>query len=79
MPIILNNETLVGIGKKHNKTSAQVAIRWGIQRNLVMLPKSVTPARILENAQVFDFSLSDDEMSAINALDCNTRVYGVET
>ena len=79
LPTILNNEVLISIGKKYNKTAAQVAIRWCIQRDLVVLPKSVTPARILENAQVFDFSLSDEDMSAIKALDCNTRVYGVET
>ena len=58
LPILLENETIVNIGKKYNKSPAQVCLRWGIQRNLVMLPKSVNPKRILENAQVFNLNLS---------------------
>ena len=52
LPILLENEVIVKIAKKYNKTPAQVCLRWGIQRNIVMLPKSVTPSRILQNAQV---------------------------
>lgn len=79
IPIILENEVIVKIGKKYNKSPAQVCIRWGIQRNLVMLPKSVTPSRILENAQVFDFTLSDEDMLEMKGLNHNMRVYGVES
>ena len=78
LPILLENETIVNIGKRFKKSPAQVCLRWGIQRNLVMLPKSVTPSRILENAQLFDFELSKEDMSAIKALNQNYRVYGVE-
>ena len=52
VPFLLEHEVLVRIGKKYNKTSAQVCLRWGIQRNLVVLAKSITPSRILQNFQV---------------------------
>ncbi|CAF0941832.1 unnamed protein product [Brachionus calyciflorus] len=78
LPVLLENEVLVKIAKKHEKTPAQVCLRWGIQRNIVMLPKSITPKRILENAQIFDFELTDEEMQEISKLDQNYRVYGVE-
>lgn len=78
LKVILQNDVLIAIGKKYNKSPAQVAIRWGVQRNLVMLPKSTTESRILENAQVFDFTLSDEDMASIKALDQNLRVYAVE-
>jgi diketogulonate reductase-like aldo/keto reductase len=55
VPILLENETLLKIALAHNKTPAQVCIRWGIQRNLVMLPKSVTPSRINENFEASYF------------------------
>ena len=78
LKVILKNDVLIEIGKKYNKSPAQVAIRWGVQLNLVMLPKSTTESRILENAQVFDFTLSDEDMANIKALDQNLRVSAVE-
>ncbi len=62
------------IGKKYGKTWAQVIIRWDLQREVVTIPKSNTPSRIKENADVFDFELSEADMAAINALDQNKRV-----
>lgn len=62
------------IGKKYGKTWAQVLIRWDLQREVVTIPKSNTPSRIKENADVFDFELSEEDMAAINALDQNKRV-----
>ena len=62
------------IGKKYGKTWAQVIIRWDLQREVVTIPKSNTPSRIKENADVFDFELSEEDMAAINALDQNKRV-----
>lgn len=79
LPIILENETILKIAKKYNKTAAQICLRWGIQRNIVMLPKSITPSRISENAQVFDFNLTDEEMQEIKTLNKNYRFYGVES
>jgi 2,5-diketo-D-gluconate reductase A len=60
---------LVGIGARHGRSWAQVAIRWHLQSGLAVIPKSVTPARITANLQSLDFVLSDDEMASIAALD----------
>lgn len=57
------------IGKKYNKTVAQVILRWHIQRGIVIIPKSTHIERMKENFDIFDFSLSDEEMSAISSLD----------
>lgn len=64
---------LVEIGKKYNKTPAQVVLRWHLQHEIVIIPKSVHDHRIRENAQIFDFSLSDEEMTKIDALNKNSR------
>lgn len=70
---LLENEVLVSIGKKFGKTAAQVILRWNIQQNIVAIPKSVTPSRIKENIDIFDFELSNDDMNAIDALNKNLR------
>ncbi|BBW97359.1 aldo/keto reductase [Geobacillus sp. FSL W8-0032] len=71
---ILNEPTIVEIGKKYGKTPAQVVLRWDLQNGVVTIPKSVTPARIKENADLFDFSLTDEEMKRIDALNANKRI-----
>ncbi|XP_078663821.1 aldo-keto reductase family 1 member A1-A-like [Branchiostoma floridae x Branchiostoma belcheri] len=71
---LLQDPVIVEISKKHGKTPAQVCLKWQVQRNVVVVPKSVNPARIQENSQLFDFELSEDDMSAINQLDRNARV-----
>lgn len=65
---VLENETLTALAHKYNKSSAQICLRWCLQNNTVPLPKSVTPERIAQNTQVFDFEISDEDMAAINAL-----------
>lgn len=70
---LLEEPTIKHIAKKHGKSSAQVLIRWHLQHDLVVIPKSITPSRIKENAQVFDFSLSLNEMNQIDALNRNER------
>ncbi|MDP1418872.1 aldo/keto reductase [Peribacillus simplex] len=70
---LLEEPTINHIAKKHGKSSAQVLIRWHMQHDLVVIPKSITPSRIEENAQVFDFSLSLNEMNQIDALNKNER------
>jgi len=71
---VLDDPTLVEIGKAHGRTPGQVALRWHVQIGNVVFPKSVTPARIEENFELFDFHLSADEMAAIDALDAGERI-----
>lgn len=69
------NPTLGKIGKKYGKSVAQVTLRWMIQRNVVVIPKSVTPSRIQQNFDVFDFELSQEDMNAIKQLDSSTSEF----
>jgi diketogulonate reductase-like aldo/keto reductase len=64
----LTDETLVGLAEKHSKTAAQVLIRYSLQKGFVPLPKSENEARIEENAQVFDFELSEQDMTDMDSL-----------
>ena len=66
---MLTNDTLLALAEKYGKTVAQLCIRWCLQNGTLPLPKSVTPSRILENADVFDFSISDEDMARINAME----------
>ncbi|KAM6436630.1 aldo-keto reductase family 1 member D1 isoform 3-T3 [Liasis olivaceus] len=72
-PPLLDDPLLNAIGEKYNKTAAQVALRFSIQRGVVVIPKSFNPERIRENFQIFDFSLTDEEMKDIEALNKNVR------
>ncbi len=64
----MTDPVLTGIAERHGKTPPQVTLRWHIQQNVIAIPKSQTPSRIAENIDVFDFTLSDDEMAAITGL-----------
>ena len=70
---LLAEPTLLTIGEQYGKTPAQVIIRWHLQNNLIVIPKSVTPERISENNEVADFELSSEEMASINALNRDER------
>ena len=65
---MLTNETLQAIAAKYNKSVAHVCIRWVLQNGVLPLPKSITPSRIQDNTNVFDFVLSDEDMATINAM-----------
>jgi diketogulonate reductase-like aldo/keto reductase len=65
----LSDERLAEVASRHGKTPAQVLVRWCVERALPVIPKSKTRERIAENGQVFDFSLSDEDMAALDALD----------
>ncbi|GJE43080.1 aldo/keto reductase [Methylobacterium soli] len=66
---VLADPVLAGIARAHDRSPAQVALRWHIQNGFVAIPKTATPARIAENAALFDFTLSDTEMAQIARLD----------
>ncbi|KAI9306230.1 2,5-didehydrogluconate reductase [Cunninghamella echinulata] len=68
MGLKLNEKELIDIGKQYSKSSAQVLIRWAIQRGYIPLPKSVTPNRIKSNSELFDFTLSEKDMTTLNSL-----------
>lgn len=70
---VLQDETIKKIAETHGKTPAQAVLRWHLQNNTIAIPKSVTPSRIEENFNVFDFELTADEMEQINALNKNRR------
>lgn len=69
------NEVLSAIGKKYNKSVAQVTLRWMIQRDIVVIPKSVTPSRMKENIEVVDFELSANDMQAIQGINTNSSSF----
>jgi len=70
----LDNPVFAEIARKHDRTPAQVVLRWHLQLGVVIIPKSVHHERILENSKVFDFSLDDSDMQRITALDTGTRI-----
>ncbi|MEQ8416318.1 MAG: aldo/keto reductase [Imperialibacter sp.] len=72
---LFKNELLASIGKKHNKTIAQVVLRWLTQRGVVAIPKSVRRERMEENFNIFDFVLSGEDMEAIKILDTRTSAF----
>jgi diketogulonate reductase-like aldo/keto reductase len=65
---VFGNQTLIDISKKHDKSVSQICLRWIIQHEVVVIPKSTNPKRMLENMDIFDFELSTIEMEQINAL-----------
>jgi diketogulonate reductase-like aldo/keto reductase len=65
---IKNDETLTRIGAAHRKTAAQVSLRWLVQQNVAAIPRTARIERLSENIEIFDFALSDDEMSQISAM-----------
>ena len=76
---IIKSELLASIGAKYNKTAAQVALRWLTQRGIVAIPKSSHKERMAQNIDIFDFSLSDDDMAQIAKMkrhDAGTRDFG---
>ena len=72
---LLNNETLLSIAKKYNKSVPQIAIRWFIEREIVVIPKSITPARIEQNFDVFDFQLDKEDMIKIRKLNRGRKFF----
>ena len=76
---LFENETLCAIANTHNKSVAQVVLRWLVQRNIVPLVKSANPQRMKENLDIFDFALTDAEMQQIAALDTGRTAFSPRT
>lgn len=72
---LFQNEVLVSVAEKHNKSVAQVVLRWLTQRGVVVIPKSVRKERITENFNIFDFELDEEDMNAILALDTKESLF----
>ena len=72
---LFTNETLVSIGKKYNKSSAQVMLRWLIQRGVIVACKSTHIERMQENINVFDFELTEEDMNSIKTLDTSNSLF----
>ncbi|MFE3626584.1 aldo/keto reductase [Streptomyces goshikiensis] len=72
---LFTHPVLSEIGAAHDKSAAQVALRWLIQRDIITIPKSVNPGRMAQNLDVFDFELGEDQMAAIAALDTGASLF----
>jgi diketogulonate reductase-like aldo/keto reductase len=72
---LFQNEVLVSLAERHNKSVAQVVLRWLTQRGVVVIPKSVRKERIVENFNIFDFQLSEEDMNAIATLDTKESLF----
>ncbi|MFC4598343.1 aldo/keto reductase [Cohnella hongkongensis] len=71
---LLDDQTLLRLAAKYGKTPSQIILRWDVQSGIVTIPKSVKEARIRENADIFDFELTDEDMTAIDNLNQNYRI-----
>jgi diketogulonate reductase-like aldo/keto reductase len=69
----MDNQAIMGIAKKHNKSYAQIMLRWLIEQDFVVIPKSVTPSRIQENIDIFDFRLDEEDMATLAKQDRDLR------
>ncbi len=72
---LFENEVLKAIGQKYGKSTAQVMLRWHIQRGVIVIPKSVHKERMIENLNVFDFALDENDMNQISQLDTATSAF----
>lgn len=70
---LLDDPTLLELGRKYGKSPAQIILRWDLHKGVVAIPKSITPVRIRENANIFDFDLSKEEIARLDELNRNER------
>lgn len=73
---LFGNEVLASLAEKHNKSVAQIVLRWLVQRGIVVIPKSVRKERIAENINIFDFELPAEDMEQISLLDTRSSLFG---
>ncbi|XP_062047174.1 aldo-keto reductase family 1 member A1 isoform X1 [Lepus europaeus] len=72
-PVLLEEPVVLALAEKYGRSPAQILLRWQVQRKVICIPKSVTPSRILQNIQVFDFTFSPEVMKQLDALNRNWR------
>ena len=72
---MFKNPIIEGVAKKHNKSVAQVILRWNIEQGIVVIPKTVHEKRMMENFNVFDFALTEEEMKEIQGLDQGESLF----
>ena len=72
---LLQEKVFEKLGKKYGKSTVQIILRWHMQKGFIVIPDSSNPAHVQSNFDVFDFSLTDEEMEEIAALDKNVRYY----
>lgn len=73
VPVLFEHEVVTGLARQYKKTPAQVLLRWAVQRQVCVIPKSNNPTRLVENLDLFSFNLKDDEIKEISALDRKMR------
>ncbi|WP_151772087.1 aldo/keto reductase [Streptomyces abyssomicinicus] len=71
--VVLDDEAITTLAERHGKSPSQIVLRWHLQLGNIVIPKSVTPSRIAENIDVFDFALTDEEMASLASLDRGLR------
>lgn len=77
-PVLLDDPVIAKLATKYNKSPAQILLRNLLQRRIIMIPKSVTPSRIQQNGNIFDFTLSDEDMAAVAGIDRGVRMFKAE-
>lgn len=73
VPNLFTDKTIKAIGKKHNKTNAQIALRYLHQRNIIVIPKSIESSMLKENMNILNFELDSKDMDALNSLDMGAK------
>lgn len=73
--MLIGEEVFKRLAEKYNKTNAQIILRWHIQKGHIVIPGSTNPEHIRQNADIFEFALTDEEMKEIDALNCHKRYY----
>ena len=77
-PVLLEDELVKRLANKYSKSAGQICLKWAIQQNIVVIPKSTTPSRIKENAEIFDFRMSDEDMNELKGLNRDFRIYALK-
>ena len=76
--MLLEDELVKRLANKYSKSAGQICLKWAIQQNIVVIPKSTTPSRIKENAEIFDFRMSDEDMNELKGLNRDFRIYALK-